>query len=78
MSSQSATSSKDDLKGETQSSGDSAKAVLESLNDQYFIIDVCANLTNKKFARDVDSVIQRAKNAGSALFHLNILNSRLF
>lgn len=71
MSSQSATSSKDGLKGETQTFGDSAKAVLESMNDQYFIIDICANLTNKKFARDVDSVIQRAKNAGNILFQFN-------
>lgn len=70
MSSQSAASSKDGLKEETQASRDSAnaKAVLESLNDQYFIIDICANLTNKKFARDVDSVIQRAKNAGNMAF----------
>lgn len=72
MSSQSATSSKDGLKEETQASRDSAKAALDSLNDQYFIIDICANLTNKKFARDVDSVIQRAKNAGNILFQFNI------
>lgn len=43
---------------------DSAEAVLEDLSGQYFITDVCANLTNKKFARDVDGVIQRAQNAG--------------
>lgn len=62
MSSASNQSSKDDIKG--NSSADSAAAVLKSLDDQYFITDVCANLTNKKFARDVDSVVQRAQNAG--------------
>ncbi|GFU04641.1 hypothetical protein NPIL_489981 [Nephila pilipes] len=43
---------------------DSAEAVLEDLSGQYFITDVSANLTNKKFARDADGVIQRAQNAG--------------
>ena len=32
--------------------------------DNYIIVDVGANLTNKKFGRDLDSVIQRAKDAG--------------
>ena len=32
--------------------------------DNYIIIDVGANLTNKKFGRDLDQVIQRAKDAG--------------
>lgn len=67
MSTLSNPSARDDLK-EAINSGASAKAVLESLDDQYFIIDVCANLTNKKFARDVDSVIQRAENAGIIQF----------
>ncbi|PSN47590.1 3'-5' ssDNA/RNA exonuclease TatD [Blattella germanica] len=30
----------------------------------YVIIDIGANLTNKKYGRDLDSVIQRAKDAG--------------
>ena len=30
----------------------------------YIIVDIGANLTNKKYARDLDSVIQRAKEAG--------------
>ena len=30
----------------------------------YMIVDVGANLTNKKFARDLDAVIDRAKEAG--------------
>ncbi len=37
--------------------------VLKQL-DNYIIVDVGANLTNKKFARDLDSVIQRAQDAG--------------
>ena len=32
--------------------------------ENYIIVDIGANLTNKKFARDLDSVIQRAKEAG--------------
>lgn len=40
------------------------KAILQSLDGQYFLVDICANLTNKKFARDVDSVVQRSKDAG--------------
>ena len=35
----------------------------EYLNN-YFIVDVGANLTNKKFSRDLDAVIKRAKDAG--------------
>uniref|UniRef100_T1J039 Deoxyribonuclease TATDN1 n=1 Tax=Strigamia maritima TaxID=126957 RepID=T1J039_STRMM len=33
-------------------------------NENYILIDVGANLTNKKFGRDLDAVIQRAKDAG--------------
>ena len=32
--------------------------------ENYIIIDVGANLTNKKYGRDLDSVIQGAKDAG--------------
>lgn len=32
--------------------------------ENYVIVDVGANLTNKKFSRDLESVIQRAKDAG--------------
>ncbi|KAG8194517.1 hypothetical protein JTE90_013269 [Oedothorax gibbosus] len=41
-----------------------AEAALEVLSGQYFVTDVCASLTNKKYARDLDGVVQRAKNAG--------------
>ena len=30
----------------------------------YIIVDIGANLTNKKFSRDLDAVIQRAREAG--------------
>lgn len=32
--------------------------------ENYILVDVGANLTNKKYSRDLDSVIQRAKDAG--------------
>ena len=40
------------------------KTMAEMIIDNYIIVDVGANLTNKKFARDLDAVIQRAKDAG--------------
>ncbi|XP_054926074.1 3'-5' ssDNA/RNA exonuclease TatD-like [Dermacentor andersoni] len=36
----------------------------EVSDDNYILIDICANLVNKKFNRDLESVIQRAKDAG--------------
>ncbi|KAL1477586.1 hypothetical protein MTO96_035621 [Rhipicephalus appendiculatus] len=33
-------------------------------DDNYILVDICANLVNKKFNRDLESVIQRAKDAG--------------
>lgn len=41
----------------------SVEALLNCCNN-YILIDVGASITNKKFTRDVDSVIQRAKDAG--------------
>ena len=38
--------------------------LMKQLEDNYIIVDVGANLTNKKFSRDLDAVIQRAKDAG--------------
>ena len=32
----------------------------------YIIVDIGANLTNKKFSRDLDQVIQRATDSGEA------------
>lgn len=38
---------------------------LSTCFDNYVLIDVGANLTNRKFSRDLESVVQRAKDAGS-------------
>ena len=37
--------------------------MMEKLSN-YIIVDIGANLTNKKFSRDLDAVIQRAREAG--------------
>ncbi|KAI1278038.1 3'-5' ssDNA/RNA exonuclease TatD [Halotydeus destructor] len=34
------------------------------LDGRYFIVDIGANLTNKKYSRDLDQVVQRAKDSG--------------
>lgn len=41
-------------------------------NENYVIVDIGANLTNKKFTRDLDSVVSRAQDAGQYLFILFI------
>lgn len=33
-------------------------------SENYIIVDIGANLTNKKFTRDLDSVVGRARDAG--------------
>jgi TatD DNase family protein len=40
--------------------------------ENYIIVDVGANLTNKKFSRDLDSVLQRAKDSGTFDNHLQM------
>jgi len=40
---------------------------MQQCYENYIIIDVGANLTNKKYGRDLDSVIQRAKDAGMCM-----------
>lgn len=37
---------------------------LKGCYENLIVIDVGANLTNKKYGRDLDSVVQRAKDAG--------------
>lgn len=37
---------------------------MEKCYENYILIDVGANLTNKKYGRDLDSVIQRARDSG--------------
>lgn len=36
--------------------------------ENYIIVDIGANLTNKKFSKDLDSVLQRAKDSGNGQF----------
>lgn len=38
--------------------------------ENLIVIDAGANLTNKKYSRDLDSVIQRAKDAGKFEFRI--------
>lgn len=38
---------------------------LKGCYENLIVIDIGANLTNKKYGRDLDSVIQRAKDAGA-------------
>ena len=34
----------------------------------YFIVDIGANLSDRKFSRDLDSVIQRSKDSGEKTY----------
>lgn len=43
---------------------DKTTAAMMQCYENYVLVDVGANLTNKKYSRDLDSVIQRAKDAG--------------
>jgi hypothetical protein len=40
---------------------------MQQCYENYIIIDIGANLTNKKYGRDLDSVIQRAKDSGMCM-----------
>ena len=40
------------------------KGMMDNLSN-YIIVDIGANLTNKKFSRDLDQVIKRATGAGA-------------
>jgi len=48
----------------SSSSATTAGEIISKQLDNYIIVDIGANLTSKKFARDLDSVIKRAKDAG--------------
>ncbi|XP_064472125.1 3'-5' ssDNA/RNA exonuclease TatD-like [Ornithodoros turicata] len=43
---------------------DDTEAAVQHLSENYILIDICANLVNKKYTRDLDAVVQRAKEAG--------------
>jgi TatD DNase family protein len=49
---------------------------MQQCYENYIIVDIGANLTNKKYGRDLDSVIQRAKDAGMCTkneFHIVVV-----
>lgn len=39
--------------------------------DNYLLIDVGSNMVNKKFSRDLESVLQRAKDSGVFRFRID-------
>lgn len=43
-------------------------------SENYIIVDIGANLTNKKFTRDLDSVVGRARDAGTRICHCALLS----
>lgn len=45
--------------------------------ENLIVIDAGANLTNKKYSRDLDSVIQRAKDSGIICVILIIRNKKV-
>lgn len=45
-------------------SDNKANTSMKQCYENYILVDVGANLTNKKFGRDLESVVKRAKDAG--------------
>ena len=58
-----ATSTMSKSKVETGAPVSGNPTMMDKLSN-YIIVDIGANLTNKKFSRDLDQVIQRATDAG--------------
>ena len=50
------------------------KEIADDLASSYILVDIGANLTNSKYARDLDSVIDRAKDAGMFIVQSAILH----
>jgi TatD DNase family protein len=50
--------------GNSTKSPENLSVSMQQCYENYIIVDIGANLTNKKYGRDLDSVIQRAKDAG--------------
>lgn len=48
----------------TDDKADIQEKNMETFYENYILIDVGANLTNKKFSRDLESVVKRAKDSG--------------
>lgn len=48
----------------TEPTHDTNDNIMKRCYENLIVIDAGANLTNKKYSRDLDSVVQRAKDAG--------------
>lgn len=57
--------------------GEGGEDELEA-NENYVIVDIGANLTNKKFSRDLDSVVGRAQDAGNFIIIYNQFSILLY
>ena len=66
-----ATSTMSKTKVETGAPVSGTPTMMDKLSN-YIIVDIGANLTNKKFSRDLDQVIQRATDAGEELKNLEV------
>lgn len=42
------------------------KQIEDDVATSYILVDIGANLTNSKYSRDLDSVVERAKDAGQS------------
>ena len=51
-------------KSEVGDNNNTSADLTSEVNENYVIVDIGANLTNKKFTRDLDSVVCRAQDAG--------------
>lgn len=49
----------------TMADNQNTEDLMKHCYENLIVIDVGANLTNKKYSRDLDSVMQRAKDAGN-------------
>lgn len=49
------------------------KQIEEEVASSYILIDIGANLTSSKYSRDLDSVIERAKDAGLEICFLILI-----
>lgn len=56
--------SADQLLSKLSIGNDTAKSTATDVEENYILVDICANLVNKKYSRDLDGVVQRAKDAG--------------
>lgn len=50
------------------------KQIEDEVASSYLLVDIGANLTNSKYSRDLDSVVERAKDAGLFDRFSNIYN----